>query len=62
MEQDVIKIYYHKDFELFSQDLIDITLKASWNISKAKKYDPILKVVLSATKGIFYMLSSQTFI
>ncbi len=36
IDEDVIKVYYHKNIKLFYQDLVDIVMKSSQYIDQSK--------------------------
>lgn len=56
INQDIIQIYHNKDIKLFSKDLLDITLKTSWCVGKAKKYNLVYKVSVLFAKNLFLLL------
>lgn len=51
IDKDVIKIYNNKDIDLFYQNLINISLKYSYYISKFEKYYLILEVIILDPKN-----------
>ena len=46
IDKDVIQVYYHKNVELFCQNLIDINLKYGWYVSQSKRHNLVLKVAI----------------
>lgn len=60
IDQDIVKIYYDKDVELFSKDLIDVTLKTCRSIRKSKKHVLVLEIAVLDTKNslLFVTLSN----
>ena len=46
IDQDIIYIQNNKKIKLFSQNLVDITLKASKTIGKSKRYHIILIIAM----------------
>ena len=53
VDKDVIEVHYHKNVELFCQDLIDIALEHSQCISQSKRYHLVFKMTITASKGRF---------
>ena len=51
VDEDVIKVYYHENVELLSQDLIDIALERGWCIGQSKRHDLVLKVAIAGLEG-----------
>ena len=51
--QILIYINNNKDIKFFSQDFIDITLKAGRNIEKPKKHYLVLEVAVLSLEGCF---------
>ena len=47
IDQYVIQIYGNKNIQLFSQNLVDISLEYSRSIKKAKRHDLVFKVAVS---------------
>ncbi len=50
IDQDVIQVYHNKDIKLFSENLIDVALKTSGFVKKAKRHYLVLEVVVSGAK------------
>ncbi len=48
IDEDVIKVHYHKNVKLVYQDLVDIALKYGRYVSQSKKHDLVLKVVIAS--------------
>lgn len=61
IDQDVIQIYNNENIKLFSTDLIDLTLKAGWNIRKSEKYNLVLEMLLSSPKNGFLFIIFSNF-
>ena len=57
VDEDVIKVYYHKNIKLFYQDLIDITLKHGRYIGQSEKHDLIVKVTIVSLEGRFLFVA-----
>ena len=51
IDENVIKVHYHKNVELFCQDLVDVTLKRGQCISQFERRDLVLKVVITGPEG-----------
>ncbi len=51
VDEDVIKIYYYKDVELFGQDLVDITLKRGRCVGQSQRHDLVLEMAVAGPKG-----------
>ena len=51
VDQDVIQIHHNEDIKLFSKDLIDVALEASWCVRKAEKYYLVLEVAISSAES-----------
>ncbi len=51
VDEDVIKIHYHENDELFCQDLIDVALKRSRCVGKSKKHDLILDLTITGPEA-----------
>lgn len=47
INKDIIKIYYNRNIKLLHKNLIDIILKASWNVRSAKKYKLVSEITVS---------------
>ncbi len=47
IDEDVIKVYYHKNVELLRHYFVDITLKDGWRIGQSKRHDLIFKVTIA---------------
>ena len=51
IDEDVIKVHYHKNIKLFYQDLVDIALERGWCVGQSKRYHLVLKMVIAGFKG-----------
>ena len=50
IDEDVVKIYYHENTELFRQNLVNIALKHGQYIGQFKKYYLVLKVAIISSE------------
>ena len=57
VDQYIIQIYNNEDIWLFSQNLVDISLKDGRTIREAKKYDLILKTLISGPKDYLLLIA-----
>ena len=48
VNEDVIQIHDDKDIELFSKDLVDVSLEAYWCVCQTERYHLVLKVAVSS--------------
>ncbi len=53
VDENVIELYYHKNVELFYQDLIDVILKYGRCVGQSKRHDLIFKVIIAGLEGRF---------
>ncbi len=53
INEDVIKIHYHKDIELLCQGLVDIALESGRYFGQSKRYHLVLKVAIAGFEGYF---------
>ncbi len=51
VDEDVIKVHYHENVELFYQDLVDVTQKYSQRVGQSKRHDLIFEVIIAGSKG-----------
>lgn len=51
VDKDIIKVDNNKDIEFLSQDLVDVSLKRDWGVSRAKKHDQVLKVIIAGSES-----------
>ena len=51
IDEDIIKVQYHKNVEFFCQDLVDIALKRGWCIGQSKRYDLVLEVAIASSES-----------
>ncbi len=57
IDLDIIEIYHNQDIKLFSEDLVNITLKPSRCIKKTKRYDLVLEVTVFDMKNCFLFIT-----
>ena len=57
IDEDVIKVYYHKNIELFYQNLINVALKCSRYIDQCKKHYLILEIIVAGFESHFSFIS-----
>lgn len=53
----MIQVYYNKNIELFSKNLLNIALKIAKCIKMAKKNYLLLAVAVSGTKDLFPLIT-----
>ncbi len=53
IDENVIKIYYHKNVKFLCQDLVDITLKRGRCVGQSKRHDLVFKVAIAGFEGRF---------
>ena len=51
VDQNIIQIHHNEDIKLFSEDLVDVALKAGRCIRIAKEHYLVLKVAVSGAEG-----------
>ncbi len=51
IDEDVIKVHYHKNVELLCQNLVDITLKRGRRIGQSKRHDLIFEMTIVDPEG-----------
>ena len=51
VDENVIKIHYHKNVKLICQDLVNVTLKCGWCIGQSEKHDLILEIAIASFEG-----------
>ncbi len=51
VDEDVIKIHYHENVKLLSQDLIDVTLKRGRYVGQSERHDLVLEMAIAGPKG-----------
>ncbi len=56
IDEDVIKIHYHKNVELLCYDHVDIVLKRGRRVGQSKRHDLILKVAIAGPEGRFLFI------
>ncbi len=53
VDEDIIKIHYHKNVEFLGQDLIDVTLKCGRYVGQSKRHDLVLEIAIAGPEGRF---------
>ena len=61
VDQYIIQVYNNKDIQLFSQNLINIFLKGSQNIRKAKKHDLVFEISILDPESCFLFIIFTNF-
>ncbi len=56
VDKDVIEIHYHKNVNLFCQNLVDITLEGGRCVGQSKKYYLVHKMVIAGPEDCFHSL------
>ncbi len=51
MDEDIIEVHYHKNIELFYQDLVDIALERGQCVDQSKRYHLILEIAIIGPEG-----------
>lgn len=54
--QNIVQIYNNKNVQLFSKNLVVLSLKASWCVKKSEKYFLVLKIAISGLKNTFLFI------
>ncbi len=57
VNKDVIKIHYHKNVELFYQDLTDVALKYDRCINQSKRHDLVLEMAITGLKNYLLFIA-----
>ncbi len=57
VDEDVIKVQYHKDVELLCQDLIDVTLKYGRCVGQSERHDLVLEIAIAGPEGRLLFVS-----
>ena len=57
VDEDIIKIHYHKNVKFLYQNLIDIALKYGRCVSQSKRYNLVLDMVITASKSCFLLIA-----
>ncbi len=47
VDENIIKIHYYEDVELFGQDLVDIALKRGRCIGQSERYNLVLEMAVA---------------
>ena len=50
IDQNIIQIHDNKNFQLFSQNLLDVSLKVGQSVKKTKKHDLIFEMTISSSE------------
>ena len=53
VDEDIIEVHYTKNFELFCQNLIDVTLKRGRYINQSKRHHLVLKMAIAGLENYF---------
>ena len=56
IDEDFIKIYYHKDVEFLNQNLVDVALECGQYGGQSKKYYLVLKMAITGHEGRFLFI------
>ena len=51
INENIIKVHYHKNVELLCQDLADIILERGRYVGQSKKHDLVFEVAIASLKG-----------
>ncbi len=51
VDEDVIKVYYHKNVKLLCQDPIDVTLESSWYGGQSKRHYLVLEMSITGLES-----------
>ncbi len=51
VDEDIIEIYYYKNVEFLSKDLVDVTLKRGRYIGQSKRHDLVLEMAIAGPEG-----------
>ena len=57
VDENVIKIHYHKIVKLLYQNLVDITLKRVRYIGQSKKHDRVLEMAIVGLESRFLFVA-----
>ncbi len=57
VDEDVIKIYYHRNVEVLYQDLVDVTLKYGRRVGQSKRHDLIFEVTIAGPEGYLLFIA-----
>ncbi len=57
IDENVIKVYYHKNIELLYQDLINVALENGLCIDQSKKHHLVLEIAIAGPKGCFPLIA-----
>ena len=61
IDEDVIKIYYHKDVKLFCQNLANVALECGRCIDQLKRHHRVLKMAIAGFKDCLPFISFPDF-
>ncbi len=51
IDENVIKVHYHENVELFCQDYVDVTLKHGRCIGQSKRHNLIFEMTITGPEG-----------
>lgn len=57
VNQDIIQLHNDKNIRLFSENLINVSLKTDEGVRQVKKYDLVLKMTVSCLKCDFLFVT-----
>ncbi len=57
IDDNVIKIHYHKNVKLLGQDLVDIALKCGQCVGQSKKHHLVLEMAIAGPKSHFLFIA-----
>lgn len=61
INQDIIQIKNNKDIKLFSKNIVNVSLEASWNVRQTKKHHLIFKVTIPNVKCCLLLITFLNF-
>ena len=53
IDENVIEVNNNNNIKFLGQDLVNITLEASWYVRQPKKYYPVLEMAISSLESRF---------
>ena len=56
INQDIVQVHYNKEIKLFSKNIVDVALKTSEYIRKAKKHQLMLEMAISDMKSCLLLV------
>ncbi len=51
LDEDVIKVHYHKHVELLCHNLVNVTLEHNRCIGQSKRHDPIFEMTIAGPEN-----------